>query len=252
MDAEPELLPFLPRLFADLEELGARTSEVLQVLAAAGVNLGPGSRVLDLGCGKGAVGLALAAKFGCTVHGVDGMAAFVEHAERRASSQGLAESCIFAEADIRDAVVQSRDYDLVCLLALGDLLGRADETIAALRQCVVPGGFMLIDDAYLREGAAPHPDLVDCYDHADTLALLQAHGDQVVAELVVDDQDSAANYQAMTTAIVARADELARTHPDHAELLAAFAKRQREEEELLTGPVVGAVWVLQRGVEPTS
>ena len=40
--------------------------------------------------------------------------------------------------------------------------------------------------------------------------------------------------------------ELIQAHPEHAAALAAFAERQREEVAVLTGPVVGAVWVLRR------
>jgi hypothetical protein len=174
------------------------------------------------------------------------MAAFVEHAERRAVAQGVAELCIFAEADVRDAVVESQGYDLVSMLALGDVLGRADEAVAALRECVIPGGWIVIDDAYLRAGMPPHPDLIDCYDHATTLQMLRAHGDVVVAELVVDGPESAASYDAMTVAITARAGQLASVHAEHAASLLAFAARQREEVAMLTGPVVGAVWVLRR------
>ena len=53
MDAEPELIPFLPRLFVDLEDLGARADHVLEILRRA--EFAAGSKVLDLGCGKGAV-----------------------------------------------------------------------------------------------------------------------------------------------------------------------------------------------------
>ncbi len=244
MDAEPELLPHLPALFQDLEELGARVDEVLQVLASTPVRRQ--GRVLDLGCGKGAVALALAQAFGCTVHGVDGMAAFIDHAEHRAVELGVDEQCLFAQADLRRAVQQSRDYDLVCFNALGDALGRLDETVAALRRCVVPGGLILLDDAYLADGAVPGEDLDDCYDRDTTRALLQVHGDEILQELVVDEPDSAAHYQQMTAAIVARAEELATRHPDLADILAGFAARQRQDVDLLTGPVVGALWLLRR------
>lgn len=244
MDAEPELLPYLPALFQDLEELGARVDEVLRVLAKTPVPRE--GRVLDLGCGKGAVALGLAEKFGCAVHGIDGMAAFVDHATRRAEDLNLADRCRFATGDVREAVQQSRDYDLVCLNALGDTLGSLDEAVGALRECVVEGGLILIDDAYLKDGVEPDEDLVYCYDHATTLGLLTAHGDEVLEELIVDGPESAEHYRRMTTVITARAEELAQQHPEAAPVLQKFAARQADEVDLLTGPVVGALWLLRR------
>ncbi len=244
MDAEPELLPLIPSLFADLEEFGCKASEVVPMLRETG--LGPDARVLDLGCGKGAAALAIAAEFGCTVHGVDGMQAFVEHAERRAEALGLAEQSIFAQTDVRVAVAESRDYDLVCLLALGDVFGRADETVAALRTCVKPGGYILIDDAFLAAEAAAPDDLFQCFGHGATLELLGASGDEIVAEVAIDGPDAREEYDAMTAAIARRAAELAKQHPADADLLMGYVARQQREVEILSGPVVGALWLLRR------
>ena len=244
MDAEPAWLRYLPRLFEDLEELGAATDEVLHILGNA--QLPASARVLDLGCGKGAVALALAKESGCTVHGVDGMAAFVTHAAARASEFGIGKQCVFTVADVREAVRDSRGYDLVCMLALGDVLGSAAETVATVRECVKPRGYILIDDAYLRKGVPTTEDLIHCYGHAQTLAMLKSSGDELVAELVIDGPGSRARYESMTHAIARRAEELGAENPADAELLRAYVERQKEEVETLTGPMVGALWLLRR------
>ena len=244
MDAEPELLPLLPGLFADLEDLGARAVDVVEVLR--GVGLDEGARVLDLGCGKGAVAIALAREFGCMVHGVDGMPPFVRHAEERAAREGLVDRCLFVVEDVRATVRASRGYDAVCLLALGDLFGSAAETVAVLRECVRPGGLILIDDAYLADGAPPVEGLENCFDHAATVERLGAHGDELLAERVIDGPESREVYDAMTAAIVRRAEALASARPDAASLLRDYVERQTSEVDLLTGPVIGALWVLRR------
>ena len=244
MDADPALFPYLPALLQDVEELGARVDEVLRVLA--NVTISSEARVLDLGCGKGAVALALAGKFGCSVHAVDGMAAFIRHAEDRAASMGLTDNCVFAEADLCDAVQQSHGYDLVCLNALGGVLGRLDETVGMLRECVVPGGLILVDDAYLKAGVEPSEDLAHCYSRDVTLELLTAHGDEILAELVVDGPESMDHYQQMMKSIVRRAEELAAQHPESADLLLEFAMRQAADVAMLDGPVEGALWLLKK------
>jgi len=70
-----------------------RTYELMQ--------LRPGQRVLDLGCGPGIDTMALGASVGPTgeVHGVDNDAAMVAEANRRAASAGVAARVLHRQAD---------------------------------------------------------------------------------------------------------------------------------------------------------
>lgn len=245
MDAEPELLPVLPALLAELEDLGARAVDVVAVLQHAA--LPPGARGLDLGCGKGAAALAVAERFGLQMLGLDALPAFVEHARAAADRRGLLARCHFDVGDLRARVAAGGDFDLVMMLALGDLLGDSAETVAALRACVRPGGYLLIDDAYLAPDADPDdPALQGCSDRAGLVAGLCAQGDRVVHERVIDGPGEQAFYAGTTARIVARCEQLAPQHPALAEAIRAFAERQRQEVALLSGPVVGALWLLQR------
>jgi SAM-dependent methyltransferase len=243
MDAPLELVPHLPALLQDLEDLGARADDVVAILRERG--LGPGSRALDLGCGKGAAAIATAQAFGGVVHGVDGMPEFVEHARARARAAGVGDRCDFRVADVRNVVGSEAGYDLVMLLALGSVFGDAAETVGTLRRCVRPGGLVLIDDAYVAEGAAVPEGAEGLHDRATTLQLLEAHGDRVIAERVMDTAENEAWCRAMTAQIVGRARELAAQHPDLADALLEFADRQRAETEILSGPVVGAMWLIE-------
>jgi Methylase involved in ubiquinone/menaquinone biosynthesis len=69
LETEPRLLPVLPDLLADLDELGTSAEEIVSALRRGGVPRG--GRALDLGCGKGAVAVALAERLGLAVEGVD-------------------------------------------------------------------------------------------------------------------------------------------------------------------------------------
>ncbi len=70
LDADPVLIPFLPELLADLDELGSSAEQVVGVLAP--LALPRAARVLELGCGKGVVAVRLASEFGFSVLAVDG------------------------------------------------------------------------------------------------------------------------------------------------------------------------------------
>jgi cyclopropane fatty-acyl-phospholipid synthase-like methyltransferase len=98
LECTPELFPYLPELLADLEELGASRREIIELLQP--LNLAAGARVLDLGCGKGAVLLALAEELGFECVGVDAFAPFIEVAQRTAQARRLTDKCTFRCADL--------------------------------------------------------------------------------------------------------------------------------------------------------
>ena len=230
LDADEELYPFLPELFRDLDEIGVRTCHVLEILQQAQIK--QGDHVLDLGCGKGAIARAIAESFGATVHGYDAVEAFVEDAQRHPTSKG---SCHFDVMDIRKLDKQPEDFALVCLLAMGDIMGQLPDAIYRLRQQVAPGGYILIDDAFIPEPENYDPSYFEnCYGHAATVERLTQHGDELIAEKQID-------------GAVQRAQALALSNPQMADAIVEYAERQSQELALMDGPVVGALWLLRRG-----
>lgn len=176
--------------------------------------------------------------------------------------RGVADRCKFVVADIRDLVRADADrsWDVAMLLTLGPIFGDAGETVAVLRQLVMPGGLILIDDAYLDDaylddGLDPRDaqaqemaeSLEHCFDRARTILLLEAHGDRVIAERIYDNDEYRDWLRAMTAKILARARQLAPAHPRDADALLAFAERQRDLTEQLCGPLVGVLWLIEVG-----
>ena len=99
VDQAPSLAPY----FAALEAFdGLPELQELKVLARERAKIGPGSIVLDVGCGFGLESLRLAALVapGGRVTGIDKSAAFVGEAKRRAQQAQL--SAAFQVADAED------------------------------------------------------------------------------------------------------------------------------------------------------
>jgi hypothetical protein len=110
---------------------------------------------------------------------------------------------------------------------------------------VKPGGLVLVDEAYLRDGAPTPDDAEDCFDRDTTVQRLEAHGDRLVVERVVDTPEAEAWCRSMTAEMVKRAHEVAREAPALASVVIEFAERQRSETERLEGPLVGALFLLR-------
>ena len=82
----------------DIGQQGWRTAAEQAEIADL-VLAGPDRRVLDVGCGSGGPSLALVARSGCRLTGLDAEAAGIAHAEHQASARGFADRATFAVLD---------------------------------------------------------------------------------------------------------------------------------------------------------
>jgi cyclopropane fatty-acyl-phospholipid synthase-like methyltransferase len=246
MDADPVLIPFLPELFADLDELGSSADQIVDVLAP--LKLPRAARVLELGCGKGVVAVRLAREFGFSVLAVDGIEPFIEGAASRAKKAGVENRCEFRCADLRQTLSDSGQFDLVMMIGVGPVLGDQAATIGALRDVVRPGGCMLIDDAYLLPGVQATGPLETYVEHDETIRRLTSHGDELIREATSTPEEMTRNCTDILESIRRRADRLTRTHPKNEALFRAYVATQEGETERMPRTMVFALWLLRRAV----
>ena len=165
--------------------------------------VGPGVRVLDLGCGPGRYSELLAAA-GCRVTGVDLSPRSIAYAQQRATARGLVID--YRVADFRE-LDDAAAYDVV-LQVFGELATFSDavrdEVLARVRRALVPGGRLVFDvstpQLRSRVGAnhgwavqesgfwraGPHLVLTDGYAYPD---------DVWCDQFVVADDDGATAYR---------------------------------------------------------
>lgn len=243
METEVRLLPLLPDLLADLRELGTSAEQVVSALSSAGVKAE--SSVLDLGCGKGAVAVALAERLRLRVEGIDAVSSFVEAARELAAERGVGSACTFRRGDIRSTLGQQRQYDVVLLLSVGPIAGSLRETLAGLRTLVRPGGHIVIDDGFLAEGVAQLPKYDGYANRTETLRQLTSFGDLLVCTVECSAEETRSVNEKNTAAIRKRAHALREKHRDLAELLDEYVARQERETRTLGTDLICALWVLR-------
>ncbi|MEM7018400.1 MAG: methyltransferase domain-containing protein [Pseudomonadota bacterium] len=247
LEIEPELLPFIPELLQDLEELGSDSDIIIELLED--LDVPEAARVVDLGCGKGAVSIAIAEELGFEVLGIDLFEPFIESCKSAAQEEGVDELCTFKHADIIKLAGTLGTFDIAIFAALGDTLAPLQETIGIIRQFVKPGGYIVISDDYLKEGgSAYYPGFEDCVPYAETIARLQAHGDVVIDEIIEFESEDQAHEEDLdeNAAIRRRAEELAGLHPELADAFLNFADGQQEETDFIEENLVPVTWLLQR------
>lgn len=243
----PDLVPLLPELLADIWVLGSWPERIVALLREC-TTLPRVARVVELGCGKGAVSITVAQKLGFRVRGIDLFPPFIEEAEARAQAASVADLCRFETGDLRHAVQTLRDYDVALLAGVGaGVLGDYARCVGEVRRTVHPGGYLVIDDGFLKAAAQSSRPGYEYYcSHDDTVHQLTSHGDTLVRELLVPTAELEEYNRRNTVLIRRRAKEVAQRSPELAEALALYVQSEETECQFLETETTAALWLLER------
>ncbi len=177
------------------------TPEKLAILGEA-LHLPPGTRLLDLACGKGELLCTWSRDHGTTGVGVDISATFLAAARERAAELGVSERVEFAHADAAGYVADERVDVAACLGATWIGQGMPG-TLQLLERSLRPGGTALIGERYWRLDPPDQATVEGCYvgrkDDLESLPqLVGSFGDLGwdLVEMVLADQDSWDRYVA--------------------------------------------------------
>lgn len=246
METIPEFLPYLPELLIDLWELGSSVEQIVEMVGQLDLPSG-NARVLDLGCGKGAVSITLAQKYGFRVTGIDACTPFLEEAIKKAKEFNSSHLCHFEFGDIREYTQQERDFDLVIYASLGNVLGDYKEIVKNLRNMVHPGGYMLIDDGFLKDDTKVEREGYEHYfQHDKVIQQLTSFGDKIIQEMIVPDETIRSVNYGYLNVIKRRSKELLEKRPELKEAVSEYINNQEIECKILSKHVTGAVWLIQK------
>ena len=232
---ERELLPFLPYILKDFWEMGSDPDTMIEIIkrfTAADDSI----RVLDLGCGKGAVSVRIAQRFHCTCHGVDAIPEFIAYANIKACEYGVEHQCRFQTGDIRHWIRSAGTYDVIILGSIGQVFGNHTETVAILKQHLNVDGIIIIDDWYVDESSNLQDEQI--FTKREVLRQISAAGMTLIGELPASsNKDLASEYDAEHFNISKRCSELIEIHPDKADLFNNYIRRQKTEYDRLKANV---------------
>ncbi len=239
-----ELLPYLPYLLQDLWMLGSSPADMIRLLEKH-MLMSKNAKVLDLGCGKGAVAIPIAARLRVSVKGIDLMPDFVSYAIEKAKAFDVSTLCTFVVGDINEAVERESGYDCAILGALGDVLGTPEETLVKLRRTIKPGGCVLLDDAYLRESVKNSDIRYKNYEYLTYAQWMEAFKKTGFTLLEAMPNIENVNTDEGIVPIQQRARELIAQHPEKKALFEGYIQSQINECNDLENSVMGITWILR-------
>ena len=246
MEAGKAILPYLPELLVDLWALGSSPDLVVEMLRPLKLPRIT-TRVLDLGCGKGAVAITLAKEFGYTALGIDANTTFLKEAEDKAEEYQVGDRCKFQFGDIREAVRNVVDFDIVIYASLGGILGSFDGITKKLRGTVKSGGYILVDDGFLKGSRrVKRPGYGHYVPYDQTIAQLTRHGDRLIQERILPDEYSNSINYGYLDAIKHRGQELISRQPHLEKFITEYIDNQEIECKFLDRHIIGSIWLLQK------
>ena len=155
MNQEPSFFDFAAEvgLTKHIGNVGA-TEELLALC-----HIGPGSSVLDVGCGAGVTACFIARRYHCRVVGVDILPKMVERSRQRAEKEGLAERVEFRVADAQALPFEDGRFDAVITESVTAFPEDKQKAVREYARVTKPGGYVgLNESTWLK--TPPPPDMV--------------------------------------------------------------------------------------------
>lgn len=137
---------------SDLDEFHLQGAGISRQLAEK-LDLKPGTKVLDVGCGVGGPCRMLADEFGCEVVGVDYTAEYIRTAKALSERVGLADKTSFIEANALDLPFADAAFDVVWTQHAQMNIADKPQLYTEIQRVLRPDGRFLFYDIF--QGPAP-------------------------------------------------------------------------------------------------
>lgn len=233
--SDSQLFPFLSCILQDLWEIGASPDVIIKLIHKHTSNHS-NLKVLDLGCGKGAVSIKLAKEFNCSCIGIDAVEDFIKEAQNKAKEYGVEKRCQFEVGDIRERVKELKGFDIIILGAIGPVFGNYYSTLSTLSKCLNKNGLIIIDDGYIEdESSFSHP-LTE--KRSSILKQITEAGMKLIDEVIINDDEIKSADDHIFKNLKKRCHELIEKYPEKSTLFLEYIKKQEKENEILETKVI--------------
>ena len=235
------IVPFLPYIMQDFWDFGTPPEIVINLVQKHCQNYST-LRVLDLGCGKGATSVKLAATLNCNCLGIDGIPEFIEISKKKAREYNVETLCRFETGDIREEIKALDKFDVIVLGAIGQVFGDYYATLTTLSKHLETEGIIIINDAYIEDSST--------FQHSAILPRRELFRqiEQAEMELIDEFTGVASNeeYTGQFESLQNRCNELIEKYPEKSFLFEKYIQVQSDEYYLMENEVMCLIMVLKK------
>ena len=244
--SDKELFSYLPYILQDLWEIGADPDIIVKLIDKQFSNY-DNLKVLDLGCGKGAVSIKISKKYGCHCLGIDAVPKFIEYAQQKALEFNVEHLCKFETGDIREKVRNLSDYDIIILGAIGPVFGDYYSTLITLSKCLNDKGVFIVDDGYIENDSDYIHPLIQKQKLINQQ--IDSAGFEQVDEHIIQKDEIKNSDDYIFKNLKMRCTELITKYPEKKEIFINYIKKQEEENDVLENKVVCSTMAIKRKIK---
>jgi len=238
-----ELYPFVSYLLQDLWEIGS-TSKKLKYFIKRNNLEKHELKILDIGCGKGAISIPVVKEFNAEVLGIDAIPEFIETAKNKAKELGVENKCTFINGDASNLINDLKGFNFAMLASVGQILGDISQSLNRLEDCLISDGYVYLDDVYLPDNALSN--YTRCLRESDFYKQINESNFYIVDKLIQSPDETVEEDDIIYTKIAARTEELIAKYPDKKKLFEAYLAMQRKENYALENVLQGITILLKR------
>jgi cyclopropane fatty-acyl-phospholipid synthase-like methyltransferase len=239
------LFPYLSYLLQDLWEFGASPKIIIELLKKNNIQTKE-SKILDLGCGKGAVLIKMVKEFGCYGYGIDALPEFIEEANKYAKKNKVEQNCVFKIGDIRRAVNQLNGYDVLVLGSIGPVFGDIKTTLMKVKSCLKDTGYIILDDGYLLNNSQLKSPVY--LNETETIKQIESAEMKIIDQKVLSSDFIKKSNKKIYDKIHKRSVEMMNKYPEDQSIFEGYLKAQQEENDLLENHVTCVTWLLKKKI----
>jgi cyclopropane fatty-acyl-phospholipid synthase-like methyltransferase len=232
-----ELERYIPELLKGLWELGSVPEYIIELIARN--DLGKNKRIIDLGCGKGAVLVKIAQRFDIKAIGVDIVVDFIEEANIYAKKFAVSAMVEFKTENILETLNTTTKQDIVIYGHDSDLLGDLDSTLKQLKNCVKEEGSILLEFMFAEQGT-------EGMVNNKEMTLIEQTGYRILDRIDWNRETLKQTNRQNTGVIQENVKRLISLYPDKEEIFNEYLQNQIDECEELENEYICTTLLLRQ------
>jgi cyclopropane fatty-acyl-phospholipid synthase-like methyltransferase len=241
-----KLVKYLPYILQDFWEMGSFPEEIIKIIRRYKKNCSKLS-VLDLGSGKGAISIKIAAELKCHCLGIDAIEDFVKFSNDKSKEFSVDNICKFETNDIRIRIKTLGKFDIIILSAIGPILGDYYGTLSQLKPHLNNSGMVIIDDAYIEDDYST--DYPDVLRKSDILNQINNAGMELFDKITNDEiPEINGVFENEYKNVEKRCLELVEKYPENKNIFLEYSERQKKFTEQLISEVTPVILVIKQKV----
>lgn len=237
-----EMEKHIPYVLQDLRELGSIPEYIYQLIDKK-TDSKRIRKIIDFGCGKGAVLIYLADRLDFQGIGIDMVSEFIESANKHAIEASVGDRLNFISGDILEYITRKEKYDVVIYGYDSGILGDVLQTISQLQNCLSDPGYLIFEIAFTPDDKAKIEGMPS---ESELLDQLEKSNLEIIDKIFwAKDKIKAINRE-NNICINKRVEELKKTYPEQSQIFERYMSNQIDECKLIEDEMVCSTWIMKK------